>query len=194
MIYLKGTNEIYLEGLKSVLFQKNYTTEKYQDKKQVDSNDILVLHIDTNVQANSVTSIVEPFNKVVLIVNDVKQSFSFKNIPSIKGIITDKCNTLELLTCIRAVDINQYYESKCSDCVFNKKNVCTSSMYHITLREYELLGLLCKGLSTTKISQQLFLSVNTVNTHKRNLMKKLSINRTSELILWGIQNKVVENK
>jgi DNA-binding NarL/FixJ family response regulator len=194
MIYLKGANEIYIEGLKSVLFQKGYKTENYQDSNFKESNAILIYQMDLNIPYTNALSVIESFTKVILIVNNLNLSFAIKNIPSIKGIITDKCSTFELLSCIRSVDINQYYESKCSDCIFNKNNVCMTSTYNITQREYELLELLCKGLSTEKISNELFLSVNTVNTHKRNLMKKLSINRTSELILWGIQNKVVENK
>jgi DNA-binding NarL/FixJ family response regulator len=193
MIYLKGNNEIYLEGLKSMLMKNGYTTDLYAHHFNKSETSILIFHLEDTSNMSSITQFIERFDKVVIVISDIKQSFTIKNIASVKGIITDKCSSDELIKCIQSVQSNQYYESRCSDCVLKKNQLCLNAQYQITHREYELLSLLCKGLTTNKISKQLFVSVNTVNTHKRNLMKKLAIKRTNELILWGIQNKIIEN-
>lgn len=58
----------------------------------------------------------------------------------------------------------------------------------ITKREKEIISLLKKGKSTQEISDELFLSYLTVQTHRRNLLQKFQVNNVIELI-----NKLNEN-
>ena len=55
-----------------------------------------------------------------------------------------------------------------------------SSIY--TLREFEIIKLIESGMSTRKISEKLFLSPYTVNTHRANILKKSAHNKISDLI------------
>lgn len=50
-------------------------------------------------------------------------------------------------------------------------------------REVEVLTLVCKGCSTKTIAQQLFLSEHTVQTHRRNIQRKLGTGNVAELVL-----------
>jgi DNA-binding NarL/FixJ family response regulator len=50
----------------------------------------------------------------------------------------------------------------------------------LTTREYEIALLACRGLSSEEISQQLFLSVLTVKTHRKNILSKLCAKNTLE--------------
>lgn len=50
-------------------------------------------------------------------------------------------------------------------------------------REYEIINLLAEGRNSRQISEKLFLSVHTVNTHRRNILKKSESLSTNELIL-----------
>lgn len=52
----------------------------------------------------------------------------------------------------------------------------------LTKRETEILHHIACGLTTRQISQKLFLSHRTVETHKQNLMKKLHRNNTAALV------------
>lgn len=52
----------------------------------------------------------------------------------------------------------------------------------ITRREKEIITLLKKGKSTQEISDELFLSFLTVQTHRRNLLQKFQVNNVVELI------------
>ncbi|MFD0327706.1 response regulator transcription factor [Streptacidiphilus monticola] len=45
----------------------------------------------------------------------------------------------------------------------------------LTVREREVLGCLCAGMSRPEIGRHLFLSTNTVRTHVQNLMVKLDV-------------------
>ncbi len=57
-------------------------------------------------------------------------------------------------------------------------------------REYEIINLLAEGKNSRQISEKLFLSIHTVNTHRRNLLKKSGSLATNELIL-GLKEKGV---
>jgi DNA-binding CsgD family transcriptional regulator len=52
-------------------------------------------------------------------------------------------------------------------------------------RELEILQLLIEGNSSTEIGEKLFISLNTVNTHRKSLMKKAEVKKTVELIAFA---------
>jgi hypothetical protein len=51
-----------------------------------------------------------------------------------------------------------------------------------TGREFEIIKLIASGLSSEEISKKIFISVNTANTHRRNILKKSGKATMSELI------------
>jgi len=59
-------------------------------------------------------------------------------------------------------------------------------------REMEVLKHMSQGLSNKQIADQLFISIRTVETHKHNLMKKLNIYSTAELVIYAIQNNIIK--
>jgi len=52
----------------------------------------------------------------------------------------------------------------------------------LTRKEREVLGLLSELLSTEEIAAAMFVSVNTVRTHVRNILRKLAVNRRNEAV------------
>lgn len=61
-------------------------------------------------------------------------------------------------------------------------------------REIEILTLVCQGLSTKEIAQQLFLSDHTVQTHRRNIQRKLGTANVAELVLLAREAGLVTLK
>ena len=55
--------------------------------------------------------------------------------------------------------------------------------FPFTVRELEVLRHLASGLTTGEIAERLFLSFNTVETHRRNIMQKSEAKNTTELIV-----------
>ncbi|NHA06141.1 response regulator transcription factor [Mucilaginibacter sp. HC2] len=51
-----------------------------------------------------------------------------------------------------------------------------------TKREMEVLTLIGEGFSTKRIAQELFISINTVETHRRHLLEKMEAKNSVELI------------
>ncbi|RPI70020.1 MAG: hypothetical protein EHM43_00075, partial [Ignavibacteriae bacterium] len=50
-------------------------------------------------------------------------------------------------------------------------------------REFEILQWVAKGLDSDRIAEKLYLSVHTVNTHRRNILKKTGTTSTHELVI-----------
>ena len=64
----------------------------------------------------------------------------------------------------------------------------------LTLREKEILNLLVDGTTNKEIGSRLFISVRTVDAHRRNIMKKLDVNNSAELVRVAFENRLVKLK
>ena len=53
---------------------------------------------------------------------------------------------------------------------------------HLTAKELEVLGHLAEFLATDEIATTMFVSVNTVRTHIRNILRKLGVNRRNDAV------------
>lgn len=61
----------------------------------------------------------------------------------------------------------------------------------LTPRELEVLQMICDGLSNRAIAAKLNLSANTVAVHRANIMNALGVHKTAELVVYAIQNGLV---
>lgn len=61
----------------------------------------------------------------------------------------------------------------------------------LTLRERELLQLIAEGKSNKDVANMLNLSVYTVETHRSNILSKLSLHSIPELILYAVRKGVI---
>ncbi|MBQ4421101.1 MAG: helix-turn-helix transcriptional regulator [Bacteroidales bacterium] len=64
----------------------------------------------------------------------------------------------------------------------------------LTDREKEIIVCVVKGLTNKEIADKLFISINTVTTHRRNIAKKLDIHSPSGLTIYAIVNNLVDIK
>lgn len=55
-------------------------------------------------------------------------------------------------------------------------------------RELEVLQLICQGLSNRDIAERLSLSVNTVSVHRANIMGRLGVHKTADLVVYALRN------
>jgi DNA-binding NarL/FixJ family response regulator len=61
----------------------------------------------------------------------------------------------------------------------------------LTEREKEVLQLLAEGKSNKEVATILDLSVYTVETHRTNLMQKLNLHNTAEIVLYAVRKKII---
>ena len=55
--------------------------------------------------------------------------------------------------------------------------------YYFSERALEIIKLISEGMDSRQIAGELFVSVNTINTHRRNILKKIDKSTTHELII-----------
>lgn len=106
------------------------------------------------------------------------------------------CDALEISKAITAIENKKKYISEAVNYINTSTiKVSINSEYYLkealTKREVEILGKYCDGLSTEEIAQQLFLSIATVDTHKKNIMQKFGVSTLSKLVAIAIKNYFV---
>jgi len=117
--------------------------------------------------------------------NFIQEFLKFKPI----GYVLKNAGKIELLNAIEAVLENKNYVSSSIrsnptiDDEFTKK-------LQLTKRELEIIALLVKEKSTNEIAEELFISTNTVSTHRKNILHKLGVKNAAGLIRFAMDNKL----
>ncbi|ULA65831.1 MAG: DNA-binding response regulator [Nitrospira sp.] len=62
----------------------------------------------------------------------------------------------------------------------------------LTTREQEILELIWTGFKNKEIAQRLKISVKTVEAHRANMMKKIRVSNTAQLLKAAIQGKMLK--
>ncbi len=67
-----------------------------------------------------------------------------------------------------------------------------SKLKQLSPRELEVFKLFAEGISNRHIAEKLFISVRTVETHKNNIMKKIELKTTVDLVKFAIKNNIIQ--
>lgn len=59
-------------------------------------------------------------------------------------------------------------------------------------REVEIIRMIANGYTTRQIADKLYRSFHTISTHRKNIMKKLGINSTSELMVYAMNTGLIQ--
>ena len=72
-----------------------------------------------------------------------------------------------------------------------QKRGLTDSYHLLTDREKEVLHLLAEGRSNKEVATLLDLGLSTVETHRANLMQKLNLHNTAEVVLYAVRKRII---
>lgn len=99
------------------------------------------------------------------------------------GYLLKNTDESELILAIRSVSLGKkYFSAEISEKMINFMSTQSISEDILSNKETEVLGLISKGLTTKEIAAQLFVSSRTIETHRANILKKLEVKNTAELI------------
>ena len=73
----------------------------------------------------------------------------------------------------------------------NYESNYVEELFGLTKREKEILCLVCNGMNTKEISEELFISLHTAETHRRNLLYKLDVKNTAQMVKLAVANRLV---
>src|ERR1700759_197804 len=105
-----------------------------------------------------------------------------------KGYLLKSAIDVDLVGAIKAVSEGRRYIGSGLKYVAHEQD---DELHRLTGREKQVLQLIAQGRSNKEIAALLELSVNTVSVHRANLMEKMNIHRTAELVLFAIRKGLV---
>jgi DNA-binding NarL/FixJ family response regulator len=117
------------------------------------------------------------------------------------GYVVKESAADRLIQGLEAISRGEYYlDSSLSHKVVKKlmefpekEAKITDARYEtLTPREQEVMRLLAKGISTKKIAEKLFISPKTVENHRANIMNKLELHGTMELIRYAARLGLID--
>lgn len=116
----------------------------------------------------------------------------------IEGYLLKNAPFEELLKAIRTVQEGGRYFSKEIDIIgegdFRSTLIVDDQKLPdiLSKREIEILRLICNEFSNAEIAEKLFLSVSTIETHRKNIISKLGVNNTVGLVKFALKNKLID--
>ncbi|MFY0688050.1 MAG: response regulator transcription factor [Cyclobacteriaceae bacterium] len=144
---------------------------------------------------STLKQIVESNATNVLIITNDSEKESIQQLLNlgVRGIITKSCSKQEIINAIESVARhNRFYCNRILEIVMTspvEQNNCEPT--DLSPREYEVLQLITKGHKTVEIADKLHVSVHTINSHRKNILKKLNLKSPAELIVYAMESGLV---
>ena len=109
------------------------------------------------------------------------------------GYLLKNSSASEMVKAIKITHSGGMYLSEDLPNIFGEKPKRRSNYLfpNLTRREIDVLKEICQEKNTTEIAETLFLSPNTVETHRANLLLKVGVKNTAGLVKWAIENEIV---
>ncbi|GHA78080.1 response regulator transcription factor [Pontibacter akesuensis] len=108
------------------------------------------------------------------------------------GYVLKLCGEQEILYAVQATARGE--RSMCShvlESVF-AKNDTPQVLHPLSARETEIIQLIAEGKSTMEIADTLFLSHHTINSHRKNILRKLQIKSPAEMIVKALDLGIIK--
>lgn len=140
--------------------------------------------------------------KVILLSMEVKKEFLKAGIQSgIDGYLPKDVDKETLIKAIREVHgggkfFNDAITTLVFDDFYQSEKTALQNQVHLktsdlTKREQEVLTLVANGKSNKEVADELFISIKTVETHKSNILGKLGLKNTTELVRYAIKKGLI---
>lgn len=128
---------------------------------------------------------------IMLSMHDNREYISTSVMYGASGYVLKDVSTNEIISAIEAVAAGgTYFSSGVSD-VLLKHEQAQKSTGPLTTREQAVLILVAEGKSSKTVGETLQISTRTVETHRKNIKKKLSIGTTAGLTRYAIENGLI---
>jgi len=207
-IIIADNQALTREGLKSIFESiqcykiTSFVSTKNELFGHLKQNPPSVLIIDPDHLVNFTLSHFQDINSfysisniLVLTSNNNKENTLNILASGITHFLIKTCTIDDLFNSLDAITKNEDFLCKHAIEVLLNKNTIDQNKekeVHLTKKEIEIIRLVAQGLTTKDISAKLFLSVHTINTHRRNILKKLNFNNTSELVLYAVRRGITD--
>lgn len=107
------------------------------------------------------------------------------------GYLQKNAGRQEIIEGIKIVTTGKIYLTFEAGLALKSETQIQNGIAPLTKREKEILKHIADGLTNMQISKLLFISIDTVDSHRKNLYTKLNVNNTAMLIRFAIENTLL---
>ena len=202
-LILADDHKLFREGVRSIL----ENVDEIQIVDEVDNGralinslrvkqtDMVILDISmpgiSGIEACRLIHKAYPCLKILILSMHGEESFVRSAIEAgASGYLPKEIDHTELIEAILTINKGGSYFSKD---ISSKliSSFLTKDKQHLTPREKEIIVLVCDGLSNKEIADKLSISVRTVDCHKNNILQKLGLKSSVDLVKYGLKNELV---
>jgi len=199
-IYIADDHPIVVDGLKEILKSKAkwivsgtaHDGQQLIDLIQQDVPDVAIVDISMPIMngLQCTAWIKQNFPAVRVIILTMYPEKTFVN--QLLKIGADGCllksrGTLDLIAAIERVSAGKSY----FDWVSDFKRGEERKEYRLSERELQIIRILIEGKSSAEIADAMFISEDTVKTHRKNIFKKLKVHSITELAAFVLNHGIL---
>ena len=203
-IFIVDDHQMIIEGLKSLLQNAENielvgsatSAERCLQFLKMSTCDVILMDInlpDTNgIELCEIVTTKYPTIKVIALSTFTQGTYVRKMIESgATGYLLKNADNHEILKAIEIVFKGNKYLTLEAEKSLRYENELLNKLPKLTKRENEVLVLIAEGLTNAQISEKLFISIDTVDSHRKNLYSKLNVNNTAMLIKFANENGLI---
>lgn len=211
-IVLVDDHRIFRDGLKSLLSEVDFIDvigEASGGKELLEilktlKPDLVIVDISmkdmSGIEVSKQIVANYPDIKIMILSMHTNEEFVINAIKAgVNGYLSKDASKEELLEAIKIIyEGGECYSKMVSDNFLKsyvKKYKAEHSLLEnktLTQREIEILKLAAAGSTNKEIADKLFISIKTVDCHKNNIVQKLKLKNTAEMVLYAVKNKIIE--
>ncbi len=200
-VFIVDDHYMVIEGIRSLLQQESsiewmgHATNAASCLSFLKQHQPDVILMDVNLPDRSGTELCKDVRQLypsvfVLGLSTFHQQAVIRNMMDngASGYLLKNATKEELQTAIAAVMTGKTYLSNEASAALKASE---DKIALITRREREVLVLIADGFTNAQIAEKLFISIPTVNTHRKSLLSKFNVNNTAGLIKQAVQHNLV---
>jgi DNA-binding NarL/FixJ family response regulator len=208
-ILIADDHKIMTDGLTKILEGEKIIGEMYtahNGREAVDTvlaEDIDCVIMDINmpvlngIEATKLIKQDKPLVKVIVVsmLSDASIVSKMLKVGADAFINKDTGKTELLKALHKVMQGEKYISPEISNNLFthlNDRNIGAPEVEkNLTAREVEIIGYIAGGLTNNEIANKLFLSIVTVDTHRKNILAKLKVKNTAALVKYAADHKLL---
>ncbi len=208
-LLLADDHTLFLDGMRGLLERESWLTlvgtastgEEVLRKLHSHYVDVLLLDLHMpgigGIETAAIVADRYPDVRIIIISMHSERTFIERMFRvGVAGYLLKNTSRDELLTAIRAVrDGRRYFAHDVTAAVLGEALGAAPAQLGpdaLTKREVEVLQHIARGLTNKDIATYLHLSVQTVHTHRKNIMQKLQVNNSAALVRYAMSNGLID--
>lgn len=209
-VIIADDHDIIRAGIKNILkdhceykvVAEAFDGEDVVEKVEKHKPDILLLDISmpkfSGLEAIEQVHYCSPETKILIISVHKSHAYIIKAFEAgVSGYLQKENAGEELISALSKITAGKVYltsavSSYMIERALKKPKQAEAEEALLTSREREILRLVGEGKTAKEVAKMLFISQRTVENYKNNLLKKLGLKRTADLIKYAIKHKIVE--